>query len=77
MPPVKTPKPKPERDATAILVLTTQNLDEMRRWYRGATYPGHEVGHVIAQEMALDKVLTALTYAIEGRRWEAPANTAP
>lgn len=78
MPPVKTPrKPKDDDSSAAALVIFAQNLEEIRRWYRGATYPGHEVGHVVLQEMVIDKVSTALVLALQGKRWEAPLNSQP
>jgi hypothetical protein len=72
--PAKTPKPvvKPEQ----ALVAFAQNLEEIRRWYRNASAPGHEVGHIVMNELVLSNVSTALDMALQGKRWEAPKHSA-
>ncbi len=76
MPPVKQPpKPKDAGNASAALVLFAQNLEEIRRWYRGATYAGREMGHVVMNELVLANVAHALDLALQGKRWEAPAHS--
>lgn len=73
MPPTKSPqKPKTEATAADALVLFAQNLEEIRRWYRGATYAGREMGHVVLNELILANVSCALELALQGKRWEAP-----
>jgi hypothetical protein len=75
MPAVKpAPKPKDTSAAalSAALVLFSQNLEEIRRWYRGATYAGHQVGHVVMGELILAHVTTALAMALRGEHWSAP-----
>lgn len=75
MPPKKTPpKPKTEQDAAVALVLFAKNLDEILRWYRGATYAGREFGHVVQTELVLSNVTLALSMALEGKSWQAPAH---
>jgi len=73
MPPTKSPpKPKTESAASAALSLFAQNLEEIRRWYRGASDAGREVGHVVMNELVLANVATALDLALKGQRWEKP-----
>lgn len=74
MPPAKTP-PKPKANgAEEALVMFTKNLEEMRRWYRGASYAGREAGHIVMNEMVLANVSTALALALEGKCWSPPAD---
>jgi len=73
MPPVKKqPKLKDDGEAARALALFAQNLDEVRRWYRAASHPGHEVGHVVMSEIVLTNVSVALEFALRGDRWTSP-----
>ncbi len=75
MPPKRLPpKPKTESEAGAALALFAQNLEEIRRWYRGASDAGREVGHIVLNELILANVSSALDLALQGKRWEKPAN---
>lgn len=73
-PPTKKSQPKPKDDnaAAAVLVLFAQNLEEMRRWYRGSSTAGHDMGHIVMLELALSHQSTALELALKGKRWESP-----
>lgn len=74
MPPTKQP-PKPKGEAAgAALALFAQNLEEIRRWYRGASGVGVEMGHIVLNELILANVSTALALALEGKRWEKPTH---
>lgn len=75
MPPTKEPKQPSAGSAEAVLTLFAKNLEEIRRWYRGARSPGAEVGHVVMTELVLANVADALSKAIEGKAWEAPAHS--
>ncbi len=79
MPPTKkTPKPTElPKDSTApstadVFVLFAKNLEEIRRWYRGASDSGHPMGHVVLNEIVLANVSTALQLAMRGKAWEKP-----
>lgn len=73
MPPTKAPpKPKTDVSSGAALALFAQNLEEIRRWYRGAADAGREMGHVVLNELVLANVSTALELALQGKRWEKP-----
>ncbi len=72
MPPVKQP-PKPKDSKTADeFGLFIVNLEEINRWYRGATYSGREMGHVVMCELIQSNVAHAARLAREGKRWVAP-----
>ena len=58
-------------DPAKILQLYAQNLDEIRRWYRNASTPGIERGHVVLGEMFFSLSTEALTCALEGKSWSA------
>ena len=73
--PAKTPKLKPFITADAALVMFAQNLEEIRRWYRDCRSPGQEVGFVTMNELVLANVSTALSLALQGKRWERPGNS--
>lgn len=73
MPPIKrSPKPKTKADASHALALFAQNLEEIRRWYRGARDTGREMGHIVLGELMLSNVSCALDLALQGKRWEKP-----
>ncbi len=76
MPPTKTPqRPKDEHGAATALALCAKNLEEIRRWYRGATYAGHDAGHVVMSELILGHVATAMQMGIEGKEWAPPQHS--
>lgn len=75
MPPIKTPaKPKTPDATAAALVLFAKNLEEVRRWYRGATESGRELPHIVMSELILGHVSQALALALQGVSWEPPAH---
>lgn len=71
MPPLKKIT-APAVSAEQSLALFARNLESIRRWYRGATYAGREMGHVVLNELILANVATALSLAMEGKEWVAP-----
>lgn len=78
MPPTKDykplPKPKNAKDDSAAiaLVLFAKNLEEIRRWYRGASGDGHQFGHLVMNEIVLTNVSAALELALKGEQWSPP-----
>jgi hypothetical protein len=70
--PAKIPKPKPNAAANAVLLLLAQNLNEMARWHRRSSHPGHEVGHILMKEFVYADLGHALVLAIEGKSWVPP-----
>jgi hypothetical protein len=73
MPPKKSaPKPATESASAAALVLFAQNMEEIRRWYRGASDPGRDLGHIVISELIVTHVSTALDMALRGERWQCP-----
>ncbi len=75
MPPTKHPKQKPDLVQTRINELFAKNLEEIRRWYRGASGPGGELGHHVLTELILGYTLEAFTLALEGKAWNPPRST--
>jgi hypothetical protein len=65
-----------ELDPKKILQLYAQNLDEIRRWFRNSSTPGHERGHVVLGEIFFTLSTEALTCALDGKSW-SPGDRAP
>lgn len=78
MPPKKTPPtPKDAKEVGQVLVLYAKNLEEVKRWYRGASNPGRDMPHIVLIELMLGHVVLALTLALEGKSWSPPENQQP
>lgn len=78
MPPKKTPPtPKDGKEAGQALALFAKNIEEVRRWYRGASYSGREIPHVVMSELIFGHISLALSLALEGKSWSPPENQQP
>jgi hypothetical protein len=58
--------------ARATLTLFYKNLEEVKRWYRGSSDAGRELGHIVLAEMFISHVSRALELAMEGKTWSPP-----
>lgn len=67
--------PEPAITADHIIALFFENVARQRAWYRRQKHPGQSVGHIVAGEMFLSLIESALEYAMAGKRWEEPADS--
>ena len=74
MPKEKT-APTAEQSPEKTLALLFENIERQRAWFRKQRNPGQQLGHIVIGEMMLSLFETALERALEGKRWEEPAES--
>ena len=73
--PKEKPAPQAAQSVDQTIALFFENVARQRAWYRRQNHPGQSVGHIVAGEMMLSLIETALACAMAGKRWEEPADS--